>query len=424
MLRRKSLLTLASLYSCWCYTVTVQAFPVTPLRQRSSSKHVRNHRLYSSNNNNNNNNNEQEAAGELTNTLANLDKQWKILQKTRKTSRWNTLKLESLQITNNEDAPEQLYNAPQNDEIVYLLEPPNQSVPSCIITFIGGAGLGSYPQIAYNELLLRISDRLNAACIAAPYNVGLDHFTLAKETGERARRAVEYCQENSAFLYPPHVPVYALSHSLGGKLTVIHTAATNQEYAGIGMISFNNFGFGRTIGMAKDFADVIRNNLQGGSPAFGNEVFNALFEFAESAVSAIGLDFSPTPQQMERLISLKYDEEKQEKTRMFTFDEDMLQSTLEFVDACAGIGADVSELKGTHLTPVYFELGLDQIPDVEIRNQAREAMGGLERASYGNEEELNDLVDEICSWVLGNPPSKRPVWQSEPARMAAAKDDS
>ena len=303
--------------------------------------------------------------------------------------------------------------------MVYLLEPPNQSVPSCIITFVGGAGLGSYPQIAYNELLLRISDRLNAAVVAAPYQVGLDHFALAQETGERARQALEYCQDDPGYLYPVSLPVYSLSHSLGGKLTAIHMAATNQDYAGVGMISFNNFGFGQTIGMAKEFAEEIRTSIQG-MPNIDPQLLDTVFSFAETAVSAIGIDFSPTTEQMERLINLKYDTEKQAKTRLITFDNDKLQSTREFVDACEGQGPDVCELPGTHLTPVFFELGLDQIPDVEAQNMAKEAMGGFEKASFGSEEELSQLVDEVCSWILGKEPSRRPDWQREPPQIAAA----
>jgi hypothetical protein len=62
-----------------------------------------------------------------------------------------------------EEAPETPINLKEED-FVYLLEPPNNSLPSCLIVFTGGAGLGTYPQIAYNELLLRISNRLYVWC--------------------------------------------------------------------------------------------------------------------------------------------------------------------------------------------------------------------------------------------------------------------
>lgn len=66
----------------------------------------------------------------------------------------------------------------------------------------------------------------------------------------------------------------------------------------------------------------------------------------------------------------------------------------------------MSKLSGTHLTPVYFELSLDEMPDAEVQNMAREAMGGFQKASFGDEEQLNGLADEIASWIEGKEPSQ------------------
>lgn len=359
---------------------------------------------------------------ELTNTLARLDRQWKLQQRREGgRSRWVTLRLDEENTVDEVGIP---LITDASEDVVYLLEPPNKSLPSCIIVFVGGAGLGTYPQIAYNELLLRLSNRLNAAVLTVPYNVGLDHFQLAQETGERLRRAVEFVQDNAAFMYPK-VPVYCLSHSLGGKLVAIHMAATTQDYAGIAFLSFNNFSFGQTVGMAKEFAAEIQSNMvDSRKPGFIDaSTFDQMFSFAEMVVSAIGVDFTPTAEQMDRIVAMKYDEEWQSKTRLVTFDDDKLQNTQSFVKACTGQGPTVSQLPGTHLTPVYFEIGLDQIPDEQTKSFARQAMGGFEKASFGNEEELQYLVDEICDWIFGKPPSRQPVWKEETPLLSAAPSD-
>jgi hypothetical protein len=367
---------------------------------------------------------------ELTSVLAKLDRQWKIQQAAKPTSRWTKIVFDD-DATSTEEEPfdaaaipppgaaaaAAAASAAATQDFVYLLEPPNNSVPSCVIVFIGGAGLGQFPQIAYKEFLTRTSDRLNAAVITAPYSVGLDHFALAKKTGELSRRAVEHCQEDSARMHPVNLPVYCVTHSLGGKLATIHMAATQQEYAGVGMMSFNNFGFSKTIGMAREFAEQIRKNTTGGKKddpfaqvggQSGSEILNQVFNFAETIVGTIGLDFSPSPDAMNKLIGMKYDEGRQANTRMFVFDEDTLDSTEDFTSNCQGLGPEVSELKGTHLTPVYFKFGLDELELPEqARGMASDAMGGIDSASFGNEEELNAVVNEVCDWILGKKPSRR-----------------
>jgi hypothetical protein len=374
-------------------------------------------------------------ASELTSALARLDQQWKIQQSGKgPRSRWSKLVLPqdpNQQVE--EQAPGSMELKPE--EFVWLLEPPSNTIPSCIIVFTGGAGLGQFPHIAYNQLLRRVSDRLNAAVLSAPYSIGLDHFSLAKETGERLRRALLYCEDDPSRQYPASIPTYSLGHSLGCKLQTIYMGATGQDYEGIGFMSFNNFSFGKTIGMARMFAEELQKNggMGGAMPsspfgaALGNEeMLNTIFSFAENAIGAIGLDFSPTAEDTERLIQMKYDDVLQSKTRLFVFDEDNLDNSKEFVDNCTGgPGPSASGLPGGHLSPVYFKLGFDDLEDVpeELKGMAKEAAGGFESASFGDEEALNDLVDEVCAWILGKGPSRGPSWdaaaRNEPPMLEA-----
>ena len=359
-------------------------------------------------------------SAELTNTLARLDEQWKIQQKSQPRSRWTTL------ILPKDDDDKKSFEAPAyspvtlGQDFCYLLEPPNNSVPSCLIVFTGGAGLGTYPQIAYNEFLVRLSNRLNAAVITAPYQVGLDHFALAKSSGDITRRAILHCQDDPARQYSTTIPTFSLSHSLGSKLSCIYVTATEQNYDGIGYISFNNFSFGATIGMAKEFAEVLRNSAGYDDRVSGipSEAINTLFNFAEMAISAVGIDFSPSQNDMDRLMRLKYGDEQRRKTRFFSFDDDALENTQDAIAACGDIPT-VSGLPGTHLTPVYFKLGLDdlELPD-DAKDAARDAMGGFRNISFGSNEELELLVSEVCNWIKGQEPSRRPKWKTDQPQLA------
>jgi hypothetical protein len=367
---------------------------------------------------------------ELTSQLARLDKQFQVQQSSKSKSRWSKLTLPKEDTE--EDEEEEQQNIYQNPEdFVWILEPPANTIPSCAIVFTGGAGLGQFPNIAYNELLSRVSDRLNAVCITAPYQVGLDHFSLAKQTGERLRRALILCQDDPARQYPPDMPTYALTHSLGGKLQTIYVGATGQEFDGIGLISFNNFSFGQTISMARMFAAELRKNTPK-NPLDNEEMLNNVFSFAENIVTGIGIDFTPNAQDTERLIQMRYDENLQKKTRLFVFDEDNLDNSNEFADNCSGgPGPSASGLPGGHLAPVYFKLDFDDfdLGDVppEAREMAKEAMGGFQRASFGDEQALNELVDEVCSWILGAKPKRGPQWEAaarnEPPRLAGFSAD-
>jgi Protein of unknown function (DUF1350) len=353
-------------------------------------------------------------SGELVSTLARLDQEWKIQQSQRRgpKSRWTKILLDVDADDNADtsaDEPQSVLKQGQQD-FVYLLEP--TSLPSCVIVFLGGAGLGQFPHIAYNELLLRVSDRLNAAVVAAPYTVGLDHFSIAKQAGEKLRKGLVACQDDKQ--YSQNLPIYCFGHSLGCKLQAIYMAATSQEFDGIGFVSFNNFSFSQTIGMAREFADQIRkaSNKNGSSniPGSAEGMLNQLFGLAETAVGAIGLDFVPSPDDMRRLLQLKYADDWKQKTRLFCFDDDTLDSTSDFVASC-GDTVTVSGLPGSHLTPVFLQLKLDEymteLPE-EAKQMASQAMDGFQGASFGNEEELNTLVDEICAFVLGKPPSRQP----------------
>ena len=365
--------------------------------------------------NNNNSGGASIDAGALGSALVRLDREWQknpgaLVAKGSApgTSTWKKLPLER-----------------DSDEFVYLLEPPFSTSPSVLICFTGGAVLGQFPHIAYSEMLQEISKRLNASIIAAPYQVtNLDHFALAKQTGELLRKGIITCQDTK--LYGEDIPKFFVGHSLGCKLQTISLAATGigADFSGIGYISFNNFGFTDTIGMAKSFAKEFQQNQSPSSFSQPDGMMDMLFEFAEQAMGMVGLEFTPSPNDTNRIISMKYDADLQSKTRLFVFDEDDLDNSVDFVNACnsqqsssSSSSLEVSGLDGNHLTPVYLKLNIDDfdIPD-EAQYVVSDFTNNVQQVSFGDVDKMKAAADEVCDWILGKSPTRPPIWNKSQKR--------
>ncbi|EJK60853.1 hypothetical protein THAOC_18734 [Thalassiosira oceanica] len=149
--------------------------------------------------------------GDLVTHLARIDKQWG-LAKRNEIGDWQVLELElELELKGNEQQ--------DGSDIVYLLEPASGASPSGL-----RCGWG-------------------AAVVAIPYEVGLDHFSIAQKGVKLMKSALIECEDVRG--YSSSIPKYNVGHSLGGKLHSIGMAATGigEDIAGCGMISYNNFGF-------------------------------------------------------------------------------------------------------------------------------------------------------------------------------------
>ncbi|KAL3768189.1 hypothetical protein ACHAW5_007923 [Stephanodiscus triporus] len=333
--------------------------------------------------------------GDLATALARLDEEWKLANSRdggKRIGDWTVL-----------DASDDIGG---DGEIVYLLEPASGAAPSCIIFFLGGAVLGQFPHISYSAFCKKLASRMNASVVAVPYEVGLDHFGIAQRAVKRMKNAVIACEDSRG--YPSGLPKYAIGHSLGAKLHSIGIAATGigEELSGVGFVSYNNFGFAETITMARSFVKEMRVGAGAGiGMGSSSTPFDALFDLAGMAVSAVGLEFTPSPNDMDKILKNKFDEEVLKKIRMFCFDDDDLDSTKRFLHCFEGCGIrpSVSYLPGTHLTPVFLRLGLDDLPD-DARDMANQVTGGFQNASFGNEDTLDALVNEVSDWMLGRGP--------------------
>ena len=371
-----------------------------PRQQQQRNLHPNTSHLYQASNNNNDNNPADAIGGDLVTALAKLDKQWELATTSnngkKKIGEWTIMDLKQDEST--------------TPEIVYLLEPASGAAPSCVIFFLGGAVLGQFPHIAYSAFLKGVAERTNAAVVAIPYEVGLDHFGIAQKAVSRMKSAVVECEDSRG--YSASLPKYAIGHSLGCKLHSIGVAATGigEELAGLGFVSFNNFGFAETITMARSFANEMKlggnTGFQGGA---GPAPFDALFDLASMAIGAVGLEFIPSPNDLDRIVKTKFNEDVLKKIRLFKFDDDDLDSSTRFLN-CFKEGVEspsVSNLPGTHLSPVFLKLGVDDLdlPE-EARAMADAATGGFQNASFGDEEILDALVEEVSDWMLGKSPRR------------------
>ena len=344
--------------------------------------------------------------GDLVTALARIDKQWG-LAKRNEIGDWQVLELKE-----NEQQ--------EGSDTVYLLEPASGASPSCVIFFLGGAVLGQFPHIAYSEFLKRLAVRMGAAVVAIPYEVGLDHFSIAQKGVKLMKSALIECEDVRG--YSSSIPKYNVGHSLGGKLHSIGMAATGvgEDVAGCGMISYNNFGFAQTIQMARAFSNELQVSK---NPRFGEGgpmPFDALFDLASNAINAVGLEFSPSPDQTDQIIAKKFDENLLQKTRLFSFQDDELDSTGRFVDCFRSGATEVSLLPGSHLTPVFLRLGIDDFPE-EARDMASQTSGGFQNISFGDEDLLDQLVDEVSNWMLGKPPTRSADFSSSVAGLIDAE---
>lgn len=365
----------------------------------------------------NNNNNEFDASAKLTSALARLDSEWQVRQQKapNKLGQWRKVVIRADDGT-----------ASEEEDFVYLLPPPATTTPSLIVLFVGGAGLGQFPHIAYDELLQRLARRTNAAVLAAPYQASLDHFGLAKRTQILLEKALLQCDEDSTWgdssSSSSNIPKYCLSHSLGSKLQLISMAASSSslpyDARGIGLMAYNNFGVAGSLGMAKTLLGEFQSSRVadafGTPPNANNAALDTIFGLAETALNMSGLEFTPSPSQMEELVRRKI---TADLVRVFRFDDDQLDSAASLRRSCADApqSLQVAGLPGSHLTPVFLAIGLDDLDfDESLKDVvATQLSDGLRGASFGSEEDLDGLVDELYNWVVGKPVTRAPRWTTE-----------
>lgn len=286
---------------------------------------------------------------------------------------------------------------------------PNEKVPRSIVHFVGGFLAGSSVEIAYSTLL--------------PYLAASGHMVVATPIpaiSVNHSQVADQCFRSFAKLYKTRltpllgpstistVPVIGLSHSLGGKLSVILNS--NRDYRKLGpkrlanvFMAFNNFGLKDAMDLSAKESKAIQSkqaalavDLKKSKPAatsksstgglFDKIDLSGLNDFSEAAKSfANNLDgllgstqdgvvkdilreaqkvvkdvnavqFTPSPDDLWTLLVESYNVPY---NYLFKFADDEIDQSLALKQYLTKRGCDliqVVDLPGNHLTPNMLEI--------------------------------------------------------------------
>lgn len=136
------------------------------------------------------------------------------------------------------------------------MPPINQpKVPKAIIHFVGGFVLGSSIPIAYASILTELGNNGFIIIATSIPTVDNNHGNVAANALRKFNK-IYYGTIKQLVGFPfDQVPVMGLSHSLGGKLTVLmgsmiqERKLTPKRFANI-FLAFNNFGFSDNLNLA------------------------------------------------------------------------------------------------------------------------------------------------------------------------------
>ena len=287
-----------------------------------------------------------------------------------------------------------------------------------VVHFIGGAVLGSYPHIAYDAFLSRVSDDAGVVVVATPYDLGVDHGKISRECATKLNRAWAAFATREGYDLA-NTPVFAFGHSLGCKLHLVAACGDGEgdgdgesaaaKRAGHLFVAFNNATAADSVRLLEKFAkELVRKRAETatGGDASANAAFDGfmrnlpnLTAMAERAASAAGLDFTPSP--AETLERAKRGFESPRAT-LLSFEEDDLDQNDELMEvlrhryAMTTVSGDVPvsavRLRGTHLTPVYFKLDGSKLSP---------AFGRLGGFSLGDEALVGELAAAGVKFLRG-----------------------
>ena len=241
-----------------------------------------------------------------------------------------------------------------------VLIPPK---PIGIIHFLGGAFVGTAPNLTYRWLLEHLAKKGYVA-IATPFINTFEHKTISREVLNRFETIVDRLKATNS-LGKSYLPIYGLGHSMGCKLHLLIGSLFCVERAGNILISFNNYPASRAIPFIEQL-----------------EIDRAL-----------SIEFTPSPTETNELIAQSYEIRRNLLIRFNNDDIDqtailnpLLQKRFPNMVSCL-------TLPGNHLTPL----------SQEINWQAGEVFTPLDAIGQWLKQELsrdlNRLQEEILRWL-------------------------
>lgn len=285
---------------------------------------------------------------------------------------------------------------------------PKDRTPWAAVHFVGGAALGTAPQVCYDFLLSQLVERTGVAILATPYDIGTDHWALSRSVHAAFVKGLEECRERSGL--SSSAPTFRLGHSLGAKLIVLGEASRAADEAAsssdgatpptppasLGLLAFNNFGLADSVALASDLLGRVQGSSASRAKATARQVLDA-FNVVQGVAQAAGLgggmlEISPTPEETASAVSTSSGFAA--PTTLWRFGNDNLDSSDDLLQALPpSAPRSVAVLEGTHLSPVVFRLAASEIdPSLGM-------LLGAQSFSFGSEEAVAPLVDTLCEWL-------------------------
>lgn len=235
--------------------------------------------------------------------------------------------------------------------------------PIAIVHFLGGAFVATAPNITYGRLLEKLA-REGYAIVATPFVNTLDHVAIARSVLNRFENIVARLQDTQA-IAPRYLPIYGMGHSMGCKLHLLIGSLFNVERSGNILISFNNYPLRRAI----PFVERLEID------------------------SAFNLEFTPSPEETDRLIAKNY---RVRRNLLIRFSNDDIDQTTTLNPVLENRFPNMTallNLPGNHLTPLGQEINW-QTGEIFT---AFDAIGQWVKNSFSQDFERLDR--EVLRWL-------------------------
>ncbi len=251
----------------------------------------------------------------------------------------------------------------------WVLFPPRE--PLALLHFLGGAFVGTVPNVAYRWLLEGLASE-GYCIVATPFEVTLDHQAISRNVLSRLESLLNRWQKEDR-LGGRYLPIYGVGHSMGCKLHLLIGSLHEVERAGNILIAFNNYPIKRAIPFVKELELDQRFNLE----------------------------FTPSPEETRDLIRTDY---QIRRNLLIYFDNDDIDQTLDLRPILLNRFPQMTtalRLPGTHLTPCSQDLSFyNRINSDFFQTAGKWLKQGLSR-------DIFRLKDEILIWL--NPVRNRGI---------------
>ncbi|KAI3423953.1 hypothetical protein D9Q98_009787 [Chlorella vulgaris] len=260
----------------------------------------------------------------------------------------------------------------------YVLQPPGDAVPKCLVHFIGGSFVGAAPQLTYRPLLEALAAR-GALVVAVPYATSFDHLRVADEVHFKFERCLKALGPQAIMLRR-----YGVGHSLGALLHALIASRYPIVSAGNVLMSFNNRPATDSIPLLSPLiAPNIRalgpilsqlatsplrsgveqwiDMLRGASPSIVKQIVPLLDQLTPIYLDIANgtKEFAPAPQESRNMIRQGYTVPRNLLLRFASDEIDetpQLASTLQSSAVASMLELTVKTLPGEHARPLQQDL--------------------------------------------------------------------